>query len=507
MGYIVFKKNQGGDKVKLFLQNKKLSMAAFLVVLVFSLAVMIGCGGGDSGGGGGDTPSGDATITGTVYDNQGYPLEGATVSWQLSSLDKADSQKNSTTTDINGEFVLNNVSAGNITLTATKGDLACQQDLYVESGGTTVTDLDTYYSGQISGSVTDSDTQAVIASATVLLTKNDSTTVTKTTDYTGNYTFSYVPAGSHTLTISKTGYYDSTSSVTVTAGQTSTVNTALYPGTGPSPSPTTTPVFNGKVHALIIGVNDYPGDWNDLEYCVADANDFRSSFQNSSMWNDATIYYITNSEATESNILNTIATIKANASSEDRFVMTFSGHGTNTEGRAAMCVWTDDLTDWGYIDDAELASAISGMPCPSALFIDCCYSGGLIGKKLTKTVNGTVKTARVYTGAPGYNPDFKGTFNPRNVETLSNLVAVTASAGSEVSWESSSLGNGVFSYYCVEGLGSSSSVGPADTDGNNSISAEEVYDYSYSRVLSYTSNDQTPQMVDNYSSSALSVKQ
>ncbi len=499
-------------------QNSKIKVmftAILLLTMVLTFSVMIGCsGGGGDGGGGGDIVDGNATIMGTVYDDQGLPLSGATVSWQLSSY-LANKRSGSTTTNTNGEFTLYNVSAGNILLTAVKGSLACQQELYVESESTTTTILDVNPTGQISGTVTDANNAQAISGATVQLTKSDSTTVNQSTDYSGNYTFSYVPEGTHSLSVTKSLYYTSTTSVSVTAGQTAYKNFSLYPTSGPTPSPTVTPtpVFTGKVHALIIGVNDYPGDYNDLNYCVADAQDARNAFQSSNMWSDATIYYITDQQATESNILNTISTIKSNAASDDLFVMTFSGHGTNSDGRAAICMWSDDLTDWGYINDQELATAIQGMPCTTAIFIDSCYSGGIIGKNLTNVKNGITKTARVYTGAQGYNPSFKGTFNPKsakNVETLPNLVCVTASSGSEVSWEMSSIGNGVFTYYYTEGLGFSSTAGPADTNGNGSVSAEELYYYSYPKVGDMTDGDQNPQMVDNYSTSSedeLSVKQ
>lgn len=498
-------------------KSKTTFAAIFLLVMVFALSVMIGCGGSSGGdGGGGDIIDDNATVTGTVYDNLGTPVSGATVSWELSNY-LSEKRGRSTVTNTNGEFALYNVSAGNILLTAVKGNYGSQQEIYVESNSTSTTILDVNPVGQITGTVKDINTQQAISGAVVELIKNDSTVISLSTDYSGNYSFSYVPEGNHSLSVTKSLYYTSTATLTVTAGQTAYKNFSLYPTSGPTPTPSPTvspvPPFTGKVHALIIGVDDYPGDYNDLNYCVADAQDARNAFQSSTMWSNASIYFITDQQATESNIYNAINTIKSNAASNDLFVMTFSGHGSNSDGRAAICVWDDDLANWGYINDQELAAAIQGMPCATALFIDCCYSGGIIGKNLTDVKDGILKTARVFTGAPGYNPSFKGSFNPkaaRNVETLPNLVCVTASRGSEVSWEYSSLQNGVFTYYYTEGLGSSSTPGPADVNGNNSISAEEVYNYSNPKVVDFTKGDQNPQMVDNYSSSSgdeLPVKQ
>ena len=510
-------------------KSKMTFIAILLMAMVFALASIIGCsgGGGSSNDGSSDEVDGTANISGTVYDAQGLPLSEATVSWEATG-DSLNKRSGSTTTDSNGAFNFSNVSQGNIILTAIKGEYACQQEVYAASESTTMAILNVNPVGHITGTVINSSTSEAVYGATVQLIKNDNTTVTESTDSTGSYTFAYVPEGTHSLSVSKTLYQPSAASVYVTAGETTYKYFSLTPTTTTTPSPTTsptvtptssptvspTPTFTGKVHAIIIGIDDYPGFNNDLYYCESDAQSAKTAFSGSSMWSGATIYYITNQQATESNILNTISTIKSSASSDDLFVMTYSGHGTNTDGRAALCVWNDSLNDWAYINDSELATAINGMPCPSALFIDACYSGGLIGKNLTAVSKGTTKTARIYTGAPGYDQNFKGSFNPKtskNVENISNLVCVTAASGSEYSWESYDLEHGVFSYYYTEALGSSSSAGPADINGNSSVSAEEVYTYAYPKVVETvaawsTQYTQTPQIEDN-NSGELSVKQ
>jgi acid phosphatase len=84
--------------------------------------------------------------------------------------------------------------------------------------------------GTITGHVTDSSTGAALAGANV--SYNGGSTVT---DNTGSYTLSNVPAGSVSVTASQTGYTSKTSTVTVTAGATATLNfqlTATPPTTG-----------------------------------------------------------------------------------------------------------------------------------------------------------------------------------------------------------------------------------------------------------------------------------
>ncbi len=494
-------------------QNRILVLSVFFAVLALSLAVIIGCGGG-SGGGGDDggtvTPTG-SVVTGIIYDTNGNILSNATVSWNLKGK---EAKENSTVSNLRGEFTFYNVTPGVILITAMKGSLYNQQELLVEENTTVETTIELVPCGQISGLVYDQYTTHFIVDTTITLTQNGTTIATQQTDLNGKYYINNLPAGEYIISASKTGYYGSSSVVTVEIDNTKYFEFHLFPITGPTPTPSPTgspaPPFNGKVHAVIIGINDYPS--SDLHYCVADATSMKSSFQNSSMWTNSSITFLTNRTATKGAIKNAVQAIKNSATSEDRFVFTFSGHGTNGVGRAAICVWNDTADDWEYISDEDLAEWLQGMPCPTALFIDSCYSGGLIGKSLTKVVNGEKRTARVFTGAPNYNPDFTGTFNlksVKNVEDLTNIVGVTASSGSEVSWEISSLEHGVFTYYVIQGLGSSSSVGPAETSGNNSISAEEVYEYISPRVVEYMQGEQNPQMLDNYSavSTGLSVKQ
>ncbi|MCD4786021.1 MAG: caspase family protein [Candidatus Eremiobacteraeota bacterium] len=225
----------------------------------------------------------------------------------------------------------------------------------------------------------------------------------------------------------------------------------------------------------------------------------QANFESSTLWSGSSITLLTNSDATETAIGNAITYVKNNATSDDLFVFTFSGHGTNSVGNAALVTW-DDSGGFAYLDDSDLETLISGMPCPTAIYLDSCYSGGMIGKKLQKKINGDVLTGKVYTNAPGYDPNFKGGFllGKKSVEALNNLVAISASSGTELSWESSSLQHGVFTYYVMQGLGTGSTLGPAEVDSSGNISAEETHCYAEDLVQTYSGYDQNPQMTDNY---------
>jgi phosphatidylinositol-3-phosphatase len=96
--------------------------------------------------------------------------------------------------------------------------------------------------GSVTGQVTNSSTGAALAGATVSYSGGSTTT-----DSSGNYTLSNVPAGTVSVTASLTGFTSKTSSVTVTSGATSTLNFSLTPQGGTPGS------ISGKVTNISTG--------------------------------------------------------------------------------------------------------------------------------------------------------------------------------------------------------------------------------------------------------------
>ncbi len=83
----------------------------------------------------------------------------------------------------------------------------------------------TTHAGSISGVVMD-DSGSPVAGATVSV---EGTNLTTITDSDGHFLLENVSVGQHTLSISGDGFLDSTASVTVTEGETSTINPVLHP--------------------------------------------------------------------------------------------------------------------------------------------------------------------------------------------------------------------------------------------------------------------------------------
>jgi thermitase len=157
------------------------------------------------------------SITGSVTDAEGgSPIVGAMVS---------DGTRTATT-DTSGEYTIADVPAGSYGVTASKeGYESSSLTVDVLSGSNAVVDFslnEVIIPGSITGSVTDAEDGSPIVGATV----NDGTR-TATTDATGRYTISDVPAGSYEINASKEGYESITSSVTVLSGATSEMNFSL----------------------------------------------------------------------------------------------------------------------------------------------------------------------------------------------------------------------------------------------------------------------------------------
>lgn len=157
------------------------------------------------------------SITGSVTDAEGgSPIVGAMVS---------DGTRTATT-DASGEYTIADVPAGSYGVTASKeGYESSSLTVDVLSGSNAVVDFslnELIVPGSITGSVTDAEDGSPILGATV----TDGNRIA-TTDATGRYTISDVPAGSYEVTASKEGYESITSSVTVTSAATSEMNFSL----------------------------------------------------------------------------------------------------------------------------------------------------------------------------------------------------------------------------------------------------------------------------------------
>lgn len=134
--------------------------------------------------------------------------------------------------------------------------------------------------------------------------------------------------------------------------------------------------------AFCVGVDDYPGEANDLGGCVNDANDWAGLLVNHFDFPPTTVRVVADLEATKANVLTGIKDLLAGAQSGDVLVFTISSHGTYLADRSgdeptfgeAYCPY--DALD-GLILGDELRELFSGLADGVKLTVvsDSCFSG------------------------------------------------------------------------------------------------------------------------------------
>jgi hypothetical protein len=163
-------------------------------------------------------------------------------------------------------------------------------------------------------------------------------------------------------------------------------------------------------YALVIGISDYEGTQNDLDYCDDDAEDWKAFLQGEGY----SVTILKDTQATAANIQSELIDLLDDEDADDYVVFCYSGHGYNYPGHGSSIVTTDlyYMTHGyfeAYFDTAESQHIYFAF--------DACQIGGF---------QGLIEAGRV--GAFASN-------------------ARSSSDGDE------SMENGVFTYYQMEGWG------------------------------------------------------
>ena len=154
-------------------------------------------------------------LTGKVTNiSNGAVIAGATVSWSGGS----------TTTNTGGIYTLSNIPAGSHSFTAVKTGYLARSTTVTVTGGTTSTlNFQISVAGKITAKVV-SPSGAVVSGATVTIKGGGiATTVTGSTSTSGLFTTTWIPVGSYTVTVSKSGHATQTKTGTVSSGATTTI--------------------------------------------------------------------------------------------------------------------------------------------------------------------------------------------------------------------------------------------------------------------------------------------
>lgn len=157
----------------------------------------------------------NGTVTGKITNaSSGAILSGATVSWSGGS----------TTSNASGIYTLTNVTAGTQNITAVRtGYLSRTLAIGVTGGATSTLNIPIATAGKISVKVVTSS-GAVVSGATVTIKGGViATTVSGSSGSTGLFTTNWIPVGTYTVTVAKTGFATQTKTTTVSSGVTTSL--------------------------------------------------------------------------------------------------------------------------------------------------------------------------------------------------------------------------------------------------------------------------------------------
>ncbi|GHV65203.1 hypothetical protein FACS1894199_05310 [Bacteroidia bacterium] len=216
----------------------------------------------------------------------------------------------------------------------------------------------------------------------------------------------------------------------------------------------------GKLYAVVVGISEYKKPWRSLQYCHTDAIEMSKLLAKQTSISNVKL--LKNKDATVSNILKVTTEIFTKTNPQDIVILYFSGHG----GVGHF------LAHDGALYFHSLSSIFSNTKAKrKIIFADACYSGAFRIKSSTVTSND---------GGIG-----------------DKVLLFLSSRSDQISYEPSTLKNGMFTYYLMEGL-----KGAADTDNDRIITAKELFAFVTPRVKKYMKGygiTQAPLMLGNFS--------
>lgn len=207
-----------------------------------------------------------------------------------------------------------------------------------------------------------------------------------------------------------------------------------------------------RTYVLVTGVSRYQDQENNLQLTTRDAKAFKAVMEHQTR----DISILTSKFANHDNILEKLRAICNRATSKDRVVFYFSGHGF-PGGILAYdkVIYYHELTNL-------LASSAAR---DKIVYVDACHAGSVANKNTTGSYE-VVKDAA----------------------SSDNMIFFMACRGDEFSVENVWAGDGYFTQSLLKGL-----RGKADANGDKAVTVIELFNYVYKDVLHSTGKSKYPQ--------------
>lgn len=217
------------------------------------------------------------------------------------------------------------------------------------------------------------------------------------------------------------------------------------------------------VYAVVVGISRYANADMNLNSADKDAASFYNYLLLSNKSeNKANFTLLLNEDATQANVFNAMQMQFRKATSNDRLIFYFSGHG----GRGYFYSYNSNTSKLLYHE--QIRNIFKNSQGNFKLCIaDACHAGSIRPVK-SRNVQG---------------------LNSRQ----SDVIVFMSSRPEQSSKESFLLKNGLFTYYLLEAM-----KGRADENKDYAVTAREMYFYVRRNVMRETQNQQTPQMFGTF---------
>lgn len=221
----------------------------------------------------------------------------------------------------------------------------------------------------------------------------------------------------------------------------------------------------GNYYALIIGIDDYKGDWSPLKNAVNDARGVKQTLEEKYSFDHFITLY--NEDATRTNIIKKFEWLVENVKENDNLLIFYSGHGEYKEAlNKGYWVPSDAVTrsTSNFISNSDIQTFLSGIQSKHTLLVsDACFSGDLFrGKTVTVPFENSEKYYR-------------------NVHSKISRQAIT-SGGIQPVMDGGRDGHSVFTYYFLKAL---------KTNENNYFDASQLFNDLKIPVIN--NSEQTPE--------------
>lgn len=232
-----------------------------------------------------------------------------------------------------------------------------------------------------------------------------------------------------------------------------------------------------KTYAIITGVSNYEGTANDLNQSTKDAKSLAVLYKSKG----ATVALLTSQNATRANVIATIRKVKKVATSADRIVFSFSGHGiantlcTYTSGQSTDMLSYSDL--FAELDKCQARDIVC--------YIDACFSGTAVGGMHSKAMHDNDKAMQ---GSGKAVPDGDKAWT-NVIKGSQRYIVYLSSRSDETSAENPLVGAGFMTNGILKGL-----RGKADANNDRKVTAMELFRYVH-RDVQLHNKKQHPQLV------------